>query len=106
MDLILTGRAVDAEEAHAIGLVTRLVESGGALGASLKLAEELAAFPQIALRNDRLSLLEQWGMDAEQAMRNELVRGMAVIDSGETHAGATLFTSGAGRHGETIRTGL
>jgi enoyl-CoA hydratase len=102
MDMMLTGRAVGAEEAYAIGLVNRLVDTGGAVNAALLLADELCGFPQTALRNDRLSMLEQWGMNAEEAMRNELERGMAVIDSGETLAGAALFSSGAGRHGDNI----
>ena len=63
MDLILTGRPVSAEEALEIGLANRLAPKGGALAAALDLARQLSAFPQLCLRNDRLSALDQWGMD-------------------------------------------
>ncbi len=99
MDLILTGRKVPAEEAYEIGLVNRLTEDGGALGAAIALAAELARFPQTALRNDRLSVLEQWELGAEDARRNEVARGRETIASGESHQGAARFSSGAGRHG-------
>ena len=99
MDLILTGRKVTAEEGYEIGLVNRLTEDGGALGAAIALAGELARFPQTALRNDRLSVLEQWELGAEDARRNEVARGRETIASGESHQGAARFSSGAGRHG-------
>src|SRR6201995_5250298 len=63
MDLILTGRAVDAEGAFPMGLVTRLSEPGAALEDALALAHELAGFPQTCLRQDRLSAQEQWGLE-------------------------------------------
>ena len=62
MDLILTGRKVMAQEAHDIGLVNRLTEDGEALAGAVALAAELAGFPQTAMRNDRLSVLEQWSL--------------------------------------------
>ena len=99
MDLILTGRAVAAAEAHAIGLANRVVPSGQALQAALALAAELAAFPQTCLRNDRLSLLEQWHLSEADALHNELQRGLATLASGENLAGAERFAQGAGRHG-------
>jgi len=99
MDLILTGRAVAAAEAHAIGLANRVVPSGQALQSARTLAAELAAFPQTCLRNDRLSLLEQWNLSVDDAMHNELQRGLATIASGENQAGAERFTQGSGRHG-------
>src|ERR687892_299465 len=71
MDMILTGRAVGAEEAERIGLVNRLVDSGGALAFSVALAKEIAALPQGALRNDRLSTLEQWDLSWDEALANE-----------------------------------
>jgi enoyl-CoA hydratase len=98
-DLILTGRGVSGEEALRMGLANRLVEPGQALPAALALAAELAALPQTCLRNDRLSALEQWGMDEEAAWRNELHRGLLTIASGETAEGAGAFAAGAGRHG-------
>lgn len=99
MDLILTGRPVDAEEALAIGLANRVVPPGGALDAAVALARTLAGFPQLCLRNDRLSAIEQWDLDAEAALRNETARGLATIRSGETLSGAGRFASGEGRGG-------
>src|SRR5438105_126788 len=63
LDMILTGRAVDATEARAIGLVDRVVPPGNALVAAQQLARELAALPQTCMRSDRLSVYEQWSMD-------------------------------------------
>ncbi len=100
MDLILTGRAVGAEEAMQIGLANRLVADGEALNAALELAGELCRFPPNCLRSDRLSACEQWDLPMEQAMANEFRRGMEVIESRETVAGATRFARGKGRHGD------
>ena len=88
MDLILTGRAVSATEALEIGLANRVVPSGRALAASVALAHELAALPQVCLRSDRLSALEQWGLSEEAAAVNEARRGRDVVSSGETLKGA------------------
>jgi enoyl-CoA hydratase len=100
LDLILTGRPVDAEEALRMGLADRLVAKGAARAAAVALARELAGLPQGGLRGDRLSAYEQWGLGMEPALRNETRRGMEVIASGESAAGAARFASGAGRHGE------
>ena len=100
MDMILTGRGVSGEEALSFGLVNRLVPKGAALDAALELAAQLAAFPQLCMRGDRLSALEQWDLSEEEAMRNELRRGIDTISSGETLAGAEAFSQGAGRHGD------
>jgi len=99
MDLILTGRPVDAVEAERIGLANRVVPRGTALEASIALALDLCRFPQTCMRNDRLSLLEQWGMNHDQALRNETRIGFATMNSGETFDGASRFAQGAGRHG-------
>ena len=99
LDLLLTGRVLPAAEAQAIGLAHRVVPQGQALAAALTLAAELAALPQTCLRNDRLSLLEQWDLSEDEALRNELRRGLATLASGESVAGATRFAQGAGRHG-------
>lgn len=98
MDLILTGRPVSAEEALSMGLVNRVVARGRARAEAEALARELARFPQAAMRGDRLSAYEQWDLDFEQALQNELRRGMAAL-SAETLAGARRFAGGAGRHG-------
>jgi len=100
MDLILTGRPVAAEEALAMGLANRVVPQGRALDSALVLAAQLAAYPQNCLRSDRLSAYEQWDLPFEGAMKNEFRRGMQVIESQETLAGATRFASGRGRHGD------
>ncbi|MGH8177242.1 MAG: crotonase/enoyl-CoA hydratase family protein [Steroidobacter sp.] len=99
MELILTGREMHAREAFDIGLANRIVPAGQALAASLELARQIASFPQTCLRNDRMSAIEQWGLQEDAAMRNELQHGLATIDSGESAAGATAFADGAGRHG-------
>jgi enoyl-CoA hydratase len=99
MDLILTGRPVHAEEAFAIGLANRVVPAGQALQAAIKMAQELAAFPQTCMRNDRLSLLAQWSLTTDEAIANEMRGGLQVIAAGETQAGAKAFAKGVGRHG-------
>ncbi|MFW0793601.1 crotonase/enoyl-CoA hydratase family protein [Gordonia sp. CPCC 205515] len=99
MDLILTGRAVAADEASSIGLVNRVVPTGTSLDAAVALAHELSSLPQTCLRNDRLSMLEQAGLDEAAAMSNELQHGMSSLRA-DSVAGATRFAAGAGRHGE------
>ena len=100
LDMILTGRAVPAAEALAFGLVNRLVGRGEAEARALELARQVAAFPQMCLRNDRLSAYEQFGLDGPAAMANEFRRGRATLESGESVAGARSFRDGAGRHAE------
>src|SRR5271166_385238 len=99
MELILTGRAVGAEEAKRIGLVNEIVADGEALNRALTLAERLCGFPRGAMRNDRLSAIEQWGLSESAAARNEAARGVATIETGEGRAGAARFRDGAGRSG-------
>jgi enoyl-CoA hydratase len=99
LDLILTGRPVDAEEAYAMGLANRIVENGTALQEAQKLASELTRFPQLCLRHDRMSAYEQFDLDRDQAFLNEFRHGMVSIRSNETLDGAQRFTDGKGRHG-------
>ena len=100
MDLILTGRPVDAAEALAIGLVNRVVPAGTALPAATTLARELAALPQTCLRHDRLSVLEQHGLGEDAAAANELRHGYASL--AEVGAGIAAFRAGRGRHGTAV----
>jgi len=102
MDLLLTGRGVGGPEAKSMGLVNRLTPPGRALEGALALAHELAAFPQVCMRNDRRSLLDQWGVDERQALENEARLGRSTIASGEAAQGAARFTAGSGRHGTAV----
>lgn len=100
MDMILTGRAVDAEEALAMGLANRVVEDGKALDAAVALARQISAFPQMCLRNDRLSAMEQWSLDWDAATAFEIGVGLETLASGEAVAGAARFSGGEGRGGQ------
>ena len=98
MDMILTGRPVDAAEAAAIGLANRVVPAGQALTATRELAAQLASFPQICLRSDRASVLDQEGLVETAALASEFARGRRALQA-ETGPGAARFAAGAGRHG-------
>jgi enoyl-CoA hydratase len=102
MDLILTGRSVDAAEALAIGLINRCVADGEALTTAVEIAQKLSSFPQTAMRHDRISAIEQWGLSEEDAIANEVSHGVVTVASGETATGAINFGSGAGRHGKAV----
>jgi len=98
LDLVLTGREVDAEEARLMGLVDRVVPTGQARSAAEQLAHELSALPQVCLREDRLSVLEQAGLSEDDALANELRHGLTSLRAGALE-GAQRFASGEGRHG-------
>jgi enoyl-CoA hydratase len=100
LDLILTGRAVDADEAYAIGLVNRKVRAGQALAAAQALARDLAALPQTCLRSDLASVRAQAGRTIEDALAEEFRLGLATLRSGESRDGAARFAAGAGRGGK------
>jgi len=100
MDLILTGRPVEADEALAMGLANRLAPKGRALDAALELGTQLSAFPQLCLRNDRLSAIGQWSLDWGQATAAEIALGMKTLRSGQAQEGAARFTAGEGRGGK------
>lgn len=98
MDLILTGRPVDAAEALHIGLANRVVPAGQALAAAQELAATLAAFPQLCLRHDRAAVLEQEGLPEQAALDVEFAHGRHALAAEALH-GAARFAAGAGRHG-------
>lgn len=99
MDIILTGRAVEAGEALQIGLVNRVVAEGTAKSAAIELARQIASFPQLCMRGDRLSAIEQFDLPFDTAMANEFKHGLASIAK-EAGNGAARFAKGAGRHGK------
>lgn len=103
LDLILTGRGISGEEALRMGLANRVTEPAGALDGAVELAKLIASHPQICMRSDRLSVYEQWNLGWDDAERNEFARGMQVMESGESKAGAARFAQGKGRHGRADR---
>lgn len=100
LDLILTGRGVDAREAERMGLVNRVVPEGRALERAVELARDLCRYPQAVMRADRASTIGQWGKTLDEAMQEEFRGGVAAASSGEARAGAARFASGRGRHGD------
>lgn len=98
LDMLLTGRPVDAEEALRIGLADRLVERGTTVEAALRLAERIADFPQAALRADRRSAIGQFDLSIEEALARETEGALEARDA-DARAGAQEFAAGAGRHG-------
>lgn len=97
MDMILTGRPVDAAEALAIGLANRVVPTGQARQAAEELAAQLATLPQGCMRSDRRSALHQWGESEADAIDFEF--GSLTRVAAEAVEGAGRFAAGAGRHG-------
>ena len=98
MDLILTGRKVQAAEALQMGLANRVVPTGTAREAAIALAQQLAVFPQATMRADRESAYAQWDLPLDEALQQEWQRGKARIP--DALEGATRFTQGQGRHGK------
>ena len=100
LDLILTGRGVDANEAFVMGLVNRVVEDGQARAAAETLAHQLAVLPQAAMRGDRMSAYLQHDLDLPAALLKELELGSHAL--AEAMAGAQKFSAGIGRHGDKL----
>jgi enoyl-CoA hydratase len=98
LDMILTGRPVDAAEAQRIGLADRVVPDGQALPAAIELARQIAAFPQLCMNSDRLSAYRQWDFDLTDALAHEAHAGAEPLREGAA-AGAKRFTDGEGRSG-------
>ena len=98
LDLILTGRIVEADEALAMGLLTEVVEDGRHLDRALEIAEALARFPQDTMLADRRAAIEGIGLTFEEGMRLEAKSGPLTF--GTAAAGAARFAGGEGRGGE------
>ena len=98
MDLILTGRKVEAAEALRIGLANRVVPRGQARDAAIELARQLAKFPQATMLSDRMNAYEQWGLPLSEALRLEWERSKQRIP--DALEGAARFAGGEGRHGK------
>ncbi|WP_169569348.1 crotonase/enoyl-CoA hydratase family protein [Sneathiella limimaris] len=99
LDMILTGREVDAAEAFDIGLANRVVAEGTAFEEAFNLAEQIAEFPQTCMRVDRNTSYQQWGMDIKDALRLEARDGAKPLYQ-EAQNGAGRFSSGLGRGGD------
>jgi enoyl-CoA hydratase len=104
LDLILTGRPVDAQEALAIGLANRVVPSGTALSAAIALAKELSQLPQVCLHNDRRAVYELFGVPDAQAWPIEHALGVESL-AADGLKGARAFRAGKGRHGSALAKG-
>ncbi len=100
MEMILTGRPVEADEALRIGLATEVVEPGRHLERSLELAKKLAAFPQETMLSDRRAALEGAGLPLAAGLELEHRLGREVL--GVAVAGASRFAAGEGRHGKGL----
>jgi enoyl-CoA hydratase len=100
LELILTGRPVEAEEAHRIGLVNEVVEPGAHLERALELAERIASFPQETMLADRRGAIEGYGLPLAEGLDLERRLGMEVLDVAVR--GAARFASGEGRHGQGV----
>ncbi|HWW66762.1 MAG TPA: crotonase/enoyl-CoA hydratase family protein [Solirubrobacterales bacterium] len=100
LELILTGRPVEAEEAHRIGLVNEVVEPGAHLDRALELAERIAAFPQETMLADRRAAIEGFGLPLPDGLALEHRLGREVLEIAAQ--GAARFAAGEGRHGEGV----
>jgi enoyl-CoA hydratase len=91
LDLILTGREIEGEEAERIGLVDRLVPAGTALDAAIELADEIAGFPWRCVMSDRRAVYDGLGLGLAEALANEDRLGRDVIFGDDFAAGVARF---------------
>jgi enoyl-CoA hydratase len=99
--LILTGKLISAQEALNIGLVNEVVESGKALERAIEVAELMASYPQLALRNDRKSIYMGLEKPLQEALAIEAEIGRETLENGELYSEAEKFVkNGKGRHGK------
>jgi len=99
LDMILTGRPITADEAYSWGLANRIVEDGQSRQEAENLGREIAKFPKICMRNDRMSTYEQYGLKVVDAMATEFEYGLKTLESGEFLKGSKEFVQGKGKHG-------
>jgi enoyl-CoA hydratase len=99
LDMILTGRPVDAKEALNWGLADRVVPKGKSREEAEKLAREIAKFPQLCMRTDRRSAYQGFDYSLEEALIHEGREGDKVLVA-ESVAGAARFAAGKGRGGK------
>ncbi|MEZ5997624.1 MAG: crotonase/enoyl-CoA hydratase family protein [Hyphomonas sp.] len=99
MDMILTGREVDAAEALQMGLANYATPDESALPRAIELAEQVSAFPQVCMRNDRMSAMRQWSLSLEEALHAEGRLGRDTLRTGSAASGASEFAGGKGRNG-------
>lgn len=103
LDLILTGKLIDAKEAYRIGLVNEIVSKGFALKRALEIAEMLSSYPQVAMRNDRRAVYYGLGLTLEKGLEIEAEFGLETIKEGDFIEWAKKFIEERkGRHGERL----
>jgi enoyl-CoA hydratase len=95
LELILTGRVLDAAEARDWGLVNEVVSEGAHLARALEIAEGLAAFPQPTMLSDRRAAIEGAGLPLSDGLALEAELGRASVETGLR--GAARFAAGEGR---------
>lgn len=100
LDMILTGRPISAEDAYKWGLANRIVDIGRSREEAEKLAREIATFPQVCLKNDRLSTYHQDGLDLREALTKEFEYGLKTLQGEEYLEGSKEFVQGKGKHGK------
>jgi enoyl-CoA hydratase len=98
LELIMTGRKVDAAECMQIGFCNKVVAQGQAREEAERMAQDIASFPQLALRADRRSLHLQYGLPEVEALRKEWYNCTGIFEA-EGAGGAARFAQGVGRHG-------
>jgi len=100
LDMILTGRPVNAQEAYEWGLANRVVENGESLKEAKKIALQISEFPQSCMRNDRISVYEQFGLEINKALKNEFQHGINTLKTREHFKESKKFIQGEGKHGK------
>jgi enoyl-CoA hydratase len=100
LEMILTGRALSANEALTFGLANEVVPRGQSLKRAIEIGHMLTAFPQTCLRNDRQAVYLGLGKELTEGLGLEAALGAETIRSGESASGAKQFQAGKGRKGD------